>query len=98
MTLTLVIIAAAIVVALVVLVVAVWRLAPARPARGQVVTVHTKLPDDQTIRGVLVHEYRDRLILQDAEYIDEEHGAVPIAGAVRVPTAGVSWIQEHAAK
>lgn len=64
-----------------------------RPARGHRVTVHTKLPDDQTIHGVLVKEYRDRLILHDAVYVSDEES--PIPGAVRIPAASVSWIQEH---
>src|SRR4051812_30075844 len=40
------------------------------PSRlGHRVTVHTKQPDDQTLFGVVVGEYDDRLALEDAEYV-----------------------------
>lgn len=94
MTFALVVVSATFVVVVAIAVLVLARLAPVRPVRGQRVTVHTKLPDDQTIHGVLVKEYRDRLILRDAEYVAEDQTA-PIPGTVRIPTAAVSWIQEH---
>jgi hypothetical protein len=62
--------------------------------RGRTVTVQTRRPDDQTIRGTLLHEYGDRLTLTDATYLNGR-SETPIGGLVHVPAANVAWLQEH---
>lgn len=94
MTIALIVLAAALVATLAVLGWVGWRLAPGPVTTGQRVTVHTKLPDDQTLHGLLVREYRDRLELVDAAYVTAQ-GEQPIPGTVRVPAGNVSWRQDH---
>lgn len=71
------------------------RLRPAPSLRGRTVVVHTRRPDDQSLRGVLVAEHADRLTLRDVVYLhatgDRETG-----GLVHVPLASISWMQELA--
>lgn len=71
----------------------------ARPAlaRGVAVTVHTKQPDDQTIHGVVVGEFVDRIALAAAKYITAA-GDQPIPDTVVVFKANVSWVQQHVPK
>ena len=70
--------------------------ASAPPARvGSRVTVHTKKPDDQTIFGVLVGDYADRIVLEDASYVTP-HGPAPMPGTQHVATRDVAWIDVHA--
>jgi hypothetical protein len=65
------------------------------PARvGHRVTVHTKQPDDQTIFGVLVGDYADRIVLEDAEYVTAS-GATPISGQQHIATADIAWLDCH---
>lgn len=69
--------------------------AGAPPRVGHRVTVHTKSPDDQTIFGVLVADYTDRLSLEHAELVSATgRGALP--GRQDIATADVSWIDVHA--
>lgn len=71
------------------------RRAAAPVRRGHRVTVHTVRPDDQTIHGVLVAEYADRLELEAAEYVTAQ-GAEPIPGAtVAIHPSRVSWIEDY---
>jgi hypothetical protein len=66
------------------------------PARiGHRVTVHTKKPDDQTIFGVLVGDYADRISLEDAEYVTAA-GAHAMPGRQDIATRDVAWIDVHA--
>lgn len=68
----------------------------AAPARiGHRVTVHTKKPDDQTIFGVLVGDYTDRVVLEDAEYVTSK-GGTPISGRQDIATRDIAWIDVHA--
>ena len=82
------------VVALVVLAVR-SRVLPAPALAGKSVVVHTKRPDDQSIRGILVGQYADRWILQDAVYLHRE-GSVAAEGVVHVPVLSISSVQELA--
>jgi hypothetical protein len=74
----------------------------ARPPRtgavlsGRTVTVNTRRPDDQSIRGVLVAHHSDRLTLADAVYVVAgEAPDIEISGTVHVLTANVAFLQEH---
>lgn len=64
-----------------------------RPLRGREVTVNTRRPDDQSIRGVLVREGR-YLELRNARYLTRE-GETPIEGTAHVPRDNVAFVQEH---
>jgi hypothetical protein len=68
---------------------------PAPALAGKSVVVHTKRPDDQSIRGILVGQYADRWILQDAVYLHRE-GSVAAEGVVHVPVLSISSVQELA--
>lgn len=65
----------------------------ARPLRGRRVVVHTRQPDDRSLRGVIVHDGRDGLILEAAEYLRGD-GGVGLDGRVHVPAEAVSFVQE----
>lgn len=58
------------------------------------VTVHTKQPDDQTLFGVVVGDYTDRLVLEDAEYVTPTGGR-PIPGRQDIATKDIAWIDVH---
>lgn len=64
------------------------------PRVGHRVTVHTKKPDDQTIYGVLVADYPDRLVLEHAEYVTST-GARAMPGTQHVATRDIAWIDVH---
>lgn len=66
------------------------------PSRiGHRVTVHTKQPDDQTIFGVVVGDYADRIALEDAEYVLRS-GNKPLPGRQDIATTDIAWIDVHA--
>lgn len=69
------------------------RQAPA--AIGHRVTVHTKQPDDQTLFGLLVADYSDVLVLEDAEFVTAQGGR-SLPGAQRIRWVDVSWVDVHA--
>lgn len=87
----LVVVVAVLAVALVVL---GRRLVPGPARAGRRVTVHTTQPDDQTLHGVLVRDYRDRLELVSASLVTAQ-GETDIPGTVHVPLDRVSWLQDH---
>lgn len=66
---------------------------PAPVLTGRTLVVHTRRPDDQTIRGILVGQYADRLTLRDAVYVHAS-GEQPVGGLVHVPTVNVAFVQE----
>jgi hypothetical protein len=66
----------------------------APPRVNHRVTVHTKKPDDQTIYGVIVGDYTDRLCLEHAEYVTPQ-GGQPIAGRQDIATRDIAWIDVH---
>jgi hypothetical protein len=66
----------------------------APPRVNHRVTVHTKKPDDQTIFGVIVGDYTDRLCLEHAEYVTPQ-GGQPIAGRQDIATRDIAWIDVH---
>jgi hypothetical protein len=61
---------------------------------GHRVTVHTKQPDDQTLFGVVVADYTDRLVLDDAEYVTPQ-GASPLPGRQRIRWDDIAWTDDH---
>jgi hypothetical protein len=61
---------------------------------GHRVTVHTKKPDDQTIFGVVVGDYTDRVSLEDAEYITAL-GPQAMPGRQDIATRDIAWIDVH---
>ena len=63
---------------------------------GHRVTVHTKQPDDQTLFGVVVGDYTDRLALDDAEYVLRGQPAQALPGRQDIAKADISWIDVHA--
>jgi hypothetical protein len=70
------------------------QLAPGPSLAGRTVEVHTKRPDDQTIRGVLVAQHADRWGLTDAVY-RHASGDQPIADPiVWIPAGNVAWFSE----
>ena|SRR5665213_1190157 len=89
-----IVLAFALLVVVVALLALVSRHAPAPTRAGHRVTVHTLRPDDQTIHGVIVAEYTDRLILEGAEYITPT-GGTPIPGATVAVQKPVSWIEDY---
>lgn len=95
MTIALIIIACALLAAVLALAgLLAGRLLPGPPLRGRTVTVNTRRPDDQTIKGVLVSQHADRLTLMDAVYVTPA-GEQPIGGQVHIPTGAVAWLQDH---
>ena len=69
--------------------------APHAPSRvGERVTVNTKKPDDQTIAGVVVGDYSDRLMLDDAEYVTAA-GPRSLPGRQDIATTDIAWVATH---
>jgi hypothetical protein len=60
---------------------------------GRTVVVHTRRPDDQSVRGVLVAHHTDRLVLREAVYVHAS-GSQDAGGLIHVPLLGVSTVQE----
>ncbi len=58
---------------------------------GQRVTVHIRKPDDQTLYGVVVGDYADRLVLEDAEYVTTS-SRHPLPGRPTIERDRISWI------
>jgi len=65
-----------------------------RPLRGRTVVVHTRQPDDRSIRGVMVVDARDGLVLEDARYLQAGGQNIDLEGRVHVPAEAVAFIQE----
>lgn len=62
---------------------------------GREVTVNTRRPDDQTIRGVVVRDTARWLVLRGATYITPE-AETPIDGpSLRIPQSNVAFVQER---
>lgn len=61
---------------------------------GHAVTVHTKRPDDQSIHGLLIHEYRDRIELVDAHLVADPNKTL-IPGVVRIASRNIAFRQDH---
>lgn len=55
------------------------------------VVVH--LSSGSSIRGILVGEYRDAIVLAHAHYLTAG-GAEPIDGEAGIPRATIAWIQQ----
>lgn len=66
------------------------------PSRvGHRVTIHTKQPDDQTIFGVVVGDYNDRIALEDAEYVLKGRPGQPLPGRQDFDASDIAWIDVH---
>lgn len=66
---------------------------PAPRIVGRTVVVHTRRPDDQTIRGVLHGEHTDRWVLRDAVHV-HAGGETPAGGLVHIPVQVIAWAQD----
>lgn len=65
------------------------------PSRvGQRVTVHTKRGDDRTFFGVVVGDYTDRLVLEDADLV-HNGGTTPLPGRQDINRVDIAWIDAH---
>lgn len=60
---------------------------------ARTVVVHTRKPDDQTIRGILTARHADRITLAEAAYLHGRNEQA-LGGIVHVPVDNVAWIQE----
>lgn len=63
-----------------------------RYAVGREIVAHTRRPDDQSIRGVLVRVDAAWLELGHAVYVGEER-EVPIGGVVLLPRRELAFVQ-----
>lgn len=61
---------------------------------GKSLVVHTRKPDDQSIRGVVAAHYTDRLVLRDAQYLSPSGDHQAAGGLVDVLLINVSTWQE----
>jgi hypothetical protein len=75
-----------------------------RPARrgpslvGETIVLHTRYPDDRSIRGVVAAQYADRIVLRDATLLIAQDAQHPIPHATEVPWPAVSWWQRIEAR
>lgn len=70
------------------------QVAPGPPLVGRTIELHTRRPDDQTIRGVLVAQHSDRWTFDQAVY-RHSSGDQPIKDrVVHVPVANIAWYGE----
>jgi hypothetical protein len=69
------------------------QLAPGPSLAGRTVVVHTKRPDDKTIRGVLHAQHADRWTLREAVLVTPI-GDRPLGGLQHVLVTNMSFTQE----
>lgn len=69
------------------------RVLPGPSLVGKTVVVNTRRPDDQSVRGVLVAQHADRLILRDAVFLHKT-GSIDAGGFIHMPLLGISTVQE----
>ena len=69
------------------------RVMPGPSLVAKTVVIHTKRPDDQSIRGVLVAQHADRFTLREAIYL-HSGGEQEVGGLVHVPIEAVAFLQE----
>jgi hypothetical protein len=75
-----------------------------RPARrgpslvGETIVLHTRHPDDRSIRGVVSAQYADRVVLRDATLLIAQDVQHPIPHVTEVPWPAVSWWQRIEAR
>lgn len=65
---------------------------------GETIVLHTRHPDDRSIRGVVAAQYADRVVLRDATLLVATGASAPIPGATEVPWPAVSWWQRIEAR
>jgi hypothetical protein len=69
------------------------QLAAGPPLSGRTIVIHTRKPDDLTLRGILHAQHADRWTLRDAVVVTAA-GDRPAGGLQHVPVANISWAQE----
>jgi hypothetical protein len=68
----------------------------AGPSRvGHRVTVSTRMPDDQTLFGVVVGDYTDRICLDDAEYVIAGAPNQPLPGRQDIAADNIAFVAVH---
>lgn len=60
---------------------------------GKTVVVHTRKPDDQSVQGVVVGDYPDKVVLRDAVYFRSGGGVQEAGGAIEVLRHHISTVQ-----
>lgn len=70
------------------------RLSPAPSLAGRTVVIHTRRPDDQSIRGVMVAQHADRWTLREAVYLGAGGNEHSVGGLTHVPVVNIAWAQE----
>jgi hypothetical protein len=70
------------------------RLMPGPTLTGKTLVIHTKKPDDQSIRGVLQAQHADRVTLREAVYLHKGGTSPVMGGLVHIPLSAISWMQE----
>lgn len=71
------------------------QLAHAPTRVGNRITINTKQPDDQTVAGVCVADYVDRISLEHAEYIRPGGNVTPIPGRYDIDKINISLVGVH---
>lgn len=61
---------------------------------GRTVIVHTRRPDDRTLKGVVHARYADSWILRDAVLVQPGGREQALGGIQHLPRESVSWFQE----
>jgi hypothetical protein len=65
---------------------------------GRTVVVHTRRPDDRSLRGVLHAEHVDRLSLRESFILLPGGVEQPLSGIEHIPRQSISFVQEIEAK
>jgi hypothetical protein len=60
---------------------------------GETIVVHTRHPDDRSIRGVVVGWYADRIVLRGAAELLSADSRAAIPDLAEIPRGAVSWWQ-----
>lgn len=66
---------------------------PGPSLEGKTLVVHTRKPDDQSIRGICVADYGDRLVLRKALYYGTEGASTSAGGDIEIKWINVSTYQ-----
>jgi hypothetical protein len=73
---------------------ALRRVTPGPSLVGRTVVIHTKRPDDRTLKGVLHAQYVDRWVLRDAVLMAAGGREIALGGIEHVQTGAISFVQE----
>lgn len=69
------------------------RLAPGPSLATRTIELHTRRPDDQSLRGVLIAQHADRVTLREVVYLHQS-GDRGVAGVVHIPVGNIAWMRE----